>query len=263
MRNALHAVVLCLSISLLVSPCLLAQDSTKSAQDSAQTYSILSVGIPPQEGAQVIVAGKLTTPEGTSLNLENNTVKDVVAVQLAWTIAPAVSCNSALLPTYKVGEVQKVNLIHGTSLSIKAPAEIQTPKLLEVAKNGAVKVLVVNVGILEATFSDGSKWTDETLAATKQFMNGEVERNTPCEAPTPKKTSTLLNDRVLPSKHGQIQLNDDPCQSLCGLSVVANNCYCVQFGSDSYCYTYSCSWAQRQSGSCPDSTCQLVCIFGH
>ena len=97
-----------------------------------------------------------------------------------------------MVPLYKEGEVQKVNLVHGASLFMDAPAEIQIPELLKVAKAGKVKVLVANIGILQVTFSDGSKWTDQTLATSKQFMNGEMEKNTPCEvtpaqhSPTPK-----------------------------------------------------------------------------
>ena len=133
------------------------------------------------------MTGKLTTPAETYLfALENNATKDVAAIRFAWTIAPAVSCNSAMQPIYKEGKIQEVKIAQGASLLIKAPDELQINHLLEIAKAGAIKTLVANVGILEVTFSDGSKWTDKTLAATKQFMNGEVEKNTPCEMPAPK-----------------------------------------------------------------------------
>ena len=122
----------------------------------------------------------------------NYSTKRVEAIECGWRTSAPVACSGSTLPVGWQTAKANINIAPGAEATITTPKSLSasgsSKNLAEQADAHKTPVVLVVVGIVMATYADGSTWVDDEAVNGENFDNGKAEQSEGCYAPTPKKS---------------------------------------------------------------------------
>jgi hypothetical protein len=182
-----------LAVALLLVPA-----ATSQTQVNTSGVVIISPHAALQEADRMNPAGVGGAPvrvHGT--RMETNTIisritvmnysgKTVTSLEYGWrTSAPFACANSSLPVKWETAEAN-VNIATDDKATIKTVDALSKRgvalELAAQARANNTPVVLVTIGIVKATFADGSTWTDDEAVERNTFDNGLLEKQEACQS---------------------------------------------------------------------------------
>jgi hypothetical protein len=120
----------------------------------------------------------------TRIRVNNYTDKTVRSIEYGWRIAAPAACTNAMTPHWETATVDVVIPPHGEVRLTPVESLSSFSAKQEVAARAEAThtpVVLVTVGILKATFTDGSTWLDDNAAESQMFDGGAWEKRERCQ----------------------------------------------------------------------------------
>lgn len=114
--------------------------------------------------------------------------KPVQSIEYGWRIAAPTACSNSTLPVH--WETAKVNVTIAPGSKADVPAAEPLSKsgssraLADQATASNAPVVLVTIGLVKVTYSDGSTWTDDEAAQFNTFDGNYYEKHEGCRSPT-------------------------------------------------------------------------------
>src|SRR5215469_3897578 len=114
-------------------------------------------------GVHVISTGPSGDAVMRQITIANYTSKTVASVDYGWRISAPLGCNESTLPVRWETATATVSIAPNAAAKIPVPDTLShsgsSMELANQARNSHAPAVLVTVGLLKVTFTDGSTWT--------------------------------------------------------------------------------------------------------
>jgi hypothetical protein len=204
----------------------------------------------PNASSHPVITAKSQTADQLlgDFTVTNYATKEVTSLTYGWRIAAPATCQGSSLPPFWQEERVTVSIPAGKSAVIDGPkdlnAEGTAKQLAENADLHRTPVVLITVGLLTVTYSDGTFWKDDKATTTHTFDGGMGEKLDECKSPA---TTATINHCGQPALKDFLGGHDIDHQFRKG------------GGGGSTCFNAWCNPIVVYNGACPFQQCNIVC----
>ena len=125
--------------------------------------------------------------------ITNYSKKAVTSIEYGWRISAPAACADSTFPVHWETASANVSIAPGAEANITTAESLSrdgaAKDLAEQAQAANTPVVLVTVGIVKATFADGTTWTDDEALERNTFDGNLYEKHEGCQSPTVSKRS--------------------------------------------------------------------------